>query len=56
MARRLLRVAAFVTLLAIATSSLHVSQWLASTKHKDIRKVQDVFEQRGQQAEAANKR
>ena len=56
MGRGLLRVAVFVTVLGLGLASLHATQWLASSKHKSNRSVQNVYEQRRDQAEASSKR
>ena len=53
---RLLRVAVFVTVLGLGIASLHASQWLASSKYKNNRSLQNVYEQRRDQAKAENQR
>lgn len=57
MARGLLRVAAFASLLTAGIASLHVSQWLAASKYNGSRTLQNVYEQRkGHSAASQDKR
>lgn len=57
MARGLLRVAAFASLLTAGIASLHASQWLAASKYNGSRTLQNVYEQRkGHSAASQDKR